>query len=57
MEFGLKIKKYLLSFQLFWLKEEQIIKYWSIFISSRERGGLKLAEQLIDLIVFLDYKK
>ena len=57
MEFGLKIKKYLLFFQLFLVERRPIIKYWPIFIPWRESGGLKLAEQLIDLMVSLAYKK
>ncbi len=57
MKFGLKIKKYLLFFQLFLVERRPIIKYWPIFIPWRESGGLKLAEQLIDLMVSLAYKK
>lgn len=57
MKFGLKIKKYLLFFQLFLVERRPIIKYWPIFIPWRESGGLKLAEQLIDLMVSLVYKK
>lgn len=56
MKFGLKIKKYLLFFQLFLVERRPIIKYWPIFIPWRESGGLKLAEQLIDLMVSLVYK-